>query len=100
MEQAVEQGLIKHIGLSNWVFGAMLIDTLNCANIPPAALQIEHHPYLVQPQLYLHHIQGILIVQNRTGKRTRPCNHRLRFLRSTILPGTGMEEGNRCKTPL
>ena len=52
MEQAVEQGLIKHIGLSNWVFGAMLIDALNFAKIFPSVLQIEHHPYLVQPQLY------------------------------------------------
>jgi D-xylose reductase len=50
MEKLVEKGLAKNIGISN--FNAQLImDLLRYAKIPPATLQIEHHPYLVQPKL-------------------------------------------------
>ena len=51
MEKAVEQGLIRHIGISNYT-GALILDLLTYAKIPPSVLQIEHHPYLTQPQLY------------------------------------------------
>jgi len=50
MEKAVEQGLIKHIGISNFT-GALILDCLAYANIHPSVLQIEHHPYLTQPKL-------------------------------------------------
>ncbi|KAF3057115.1 NAD(P)H-dependent D-xylose reductase XYR1 [Daldinia childiae] len=50
MEGLVNKGLTKSIGVSN--FQAQLIyDMLRYATIPPAALQIEHHPYLVQQEL-------------------------------------------------
>lgn len=50
MEKLVEKGLAKNIGISN--FSAQLVmDVLRYAKIPPATLQIEHHPYLVQPGL-------------------------------------------------
>lgn len=50
MEKLVEKGLAKNVGISN--FSAQLImDLLRYAKIPPATLQIEHHPYLVQPGL-------------------------------------------------
>ncbi|KAI1331325.1 Aldo/keto reductase-like protein [Xylariaceae sp. FL0255] len=50
MEKTVDLGLAKSIGISN--FQAQLIyDMLRYARIPPAALQIEHHPYLVQKEL-------------------------------------------------
>lgn len=50
MESLVEKGLSKSIGISN--FQAQLIyDLLRYAKIRPATLQIEHHPYLVQPEL-------------------------------------------------
>ncbi|KAI2630292.1 Aldo/keto reductase [Hypomontagnella submonticulosa] len=50
MEELVGKGLAKSIGVSN--FQAQLIyDMLRYAKIPPAALQIEHHPYLVQQEL-------------------------------------------------
>ncbi|KAI0837173.1 Aldo/keto reductase [Hypoxylon sp. FL0890] len=50
MEELVAKGLTKSIGISN--FQAQLIyDMLRYAKIPPAALQIEHHPYLVQQEL-------------------------------------------------
>jgi D-xylose reductase len=52
MEKAVEQGLIKHIGISNYT-GALILDCLAYAKIHPSVLQIEHHPYLTQPKLYL-----------------------------------------------
>jgi D-xylose reductase len=51
MELAVNQGLTKHIGISNYT-GALILDVLSYAKIPPSVLQIEHHPFLVQPQLY------------------------------------------------
>lgn len=50
MEKCVDQGLAKSIGVSNFN-GQLLMDLLRYAHIPPATLQIEHHPYLVQPGL-------------------------------------------------
>ncbi|EXJ85839.1 alcohol dehydrogenase [Capronia coronata CBS 617.96] len=50
MESLVDAGLVKNIGLCNCQ-GGLLLDLLRSARIPPAMLQIEHHPYLVQPQL-------------------------------------------------
>lgn len=50
MEGLVDAGLAKSIGISN--FQAQLIyDMMRYARIPPATLQIEHHPYLVQQEL-------------------------------------------------
>ncbi|KAI1820812.1 NAD(P)H-dependent D-xylose reductase [Xylaria intraflava] len=43
-------GFVKSIGISN--FSSQLIyDVLSYAKIPISSLQIEHHPYLTQPQL-------------------------------------------------
>ncbi|KAF8243501.1 Aldo/keto reductase [Wilcoxina mikolae CBS 423.85] len=50
LEKLVDAGLIRSIGVSNFQ-GALLLDLLRYARIPPAVLQIEHHPYLVQPDL-------------------------------------------------
>jgi len=50
MEGLVKKGLTKHIGVSNFQ-GSLIIDLLRYATIKPATLQIEHHPYLVQPTL-------------------------------------------------
>lgn len=50
MEDLVTKGLAKSIGISNFQ-GSLIIDLLRYANIRPATLQIEHHPYLVQPTL-------------------------------------------------
>ncbi|KAJ6018891.1 hypothetical protein N7522_000958 [Penicillium canescens] len=50
MEQLVDHGSVKSIGVSNFS-GSLLMDLLRYARIPPAALQIEHHPYLAQNQL-------------------------------------------------
>jgi D-xylose reductase len=50
MESLVDAGLVKHIGICN--FGTSLIrDLLSYARIRPAVLQIEAHPFLVQPKL-------------------------------------------------
>jgi D-xylose reductase len=50
MEQLVKAGLVREIGVSN--FGTSLLrDLLNQADIPPAMLQIEMHPYLTQEKL-------------------------------------------------
>lgn len=50
MERLVEQGLVRHIGISN--FGTALIrDLLSYCSIRPSVLQIESHPYLVQSKL-------------------------------------------------
>lgn len=50
METLVEKGLARSIGVSNFQ-GSLLLDLLRYAKIRPAVLQIEHHPYLVQPTL-------------------------------------------------
>jgi D-xylose reductase len=46
----LESGLARSIGVSNFQ-AQLLYDLLRYARIPPATLQVEHHPYLVQPQL-------------------------------------------------
>lgn len=50
MESLVSKGLAKSIGVSNFN-GQLLMDLLRYAKIPPATLQIEHHPYLTQEGL-------------------------------------------------
>jgi D-xylose reductase len=50
MEAAQKKGLTKSIGISNYT-GNLLLDLFTYAEIKPATLQIEHHPYLVQPKL-------------------------------------------------
>jgi D-xylose reductase len=50
LEELVDAGLAKNIGVSNFS-GALLIDVVRYARIPPAVLQIEHHPYLTQESL-------------------------------------------------
>ena len=50
MEKLVDRGLAHSIGISN--FNAqLLMDLQRYARIPPATLQIEHHPYLTQSSL-------------------------------------------------
>ena len=50
MEELVDEGLVKNIGISNFQ-GSLILDLLRYCRIRPAVLQIEHHPYLVQPGL-------------------------------------------------
>lgn len=50
MERAVEQGLVRSIGLSNFE-SDRLEEVLAAATIPPAALQVELHPYYQQRDL-------------------------------------------------
>lgn len=50
MENLVNKGYAKSIGISNFQ-GSLILDLLRYAKIRPATLQIEHHPYLVQPTL-------------------------------------------------
>lgn len=49
-EELKKKGLAKSIGISNYN-GALILDLLTYASVVPATLQIEHHPYLVQPNL-------------------------------------------------
>ena len=50
MEDLVDKGMAKSIGISNFR-SVLIMDLLRYARIPPATLQIEHHPYLVQGDL-------------------------------------------------
>ncbi|KAK7047855.1 D-xylose reductase [Paramarasmius palmivorus] len=50
LEKLVDLGLTRSIGVSNFQ-GALLMDVLRYARIRPAALQVEHHPYLTQKEL-------------------------------------------------
>lgn len=61
MEDLVRDGLVRHIGVCNYTTG-LLHDLLNYAEIPPALLQIESHPYLTQePLLKLCAQRGIAV---------------------------------------
>lgn len=50
MEQLVHSGLVKEIGICNYS-SALLHDLMAYADIKPAMLQIESHPYLTQANL-------------------------------------------------
>ena len=50
LEQTVDAGLAKSIGISN-AQAQTLFDLQTYARHPVSSLQIEHHPYLVQPTL-------------------------------------------------
>lgn len=50
LEAAVDQGIAKSIGVSNFQ-AQSLYDVLTYTKHPVSSLQIEHHPYLTQPGL-------------------------------------------------
>lgn len=50
MEQLVKDGLVKNIGVCN-LGTSMLRQMLNYAEIKPAVLQVEMHPYNTQQSL-------------------------------------------------
>lgn len=50
MEELQRAGLVRHIGVSNFNV-SLLRDLLSYAEIRPAALQVEMHPYLAQDKL-------------------------------------------------
>ncbi|AMV34466.1 putative oxidoreductase YtbE [Pirellula sp. SH-Sr6A] len=50
MEELVDQGLVKQIGVSNFSV-ALIRDLLAQCSIRPSVLQVEAHPYLVQAKL-------------------------------------------------
>jgi D-xylose reductase len=50
MEELVRAGLVRNIGVCNFNT-ALLRDLLTCAEIMPAVLQVEMHPYLAQEKL-------------------------------------------------
>lgn len=58
MEEIVDLGIAKSIGVSNFQ-GQSIIDLSRYAKKPISSLQIEHHPYLVQPKLIelAHHLK-------------------------------------------
>lgn len=60
LEDLVDAGLVKSIGISNFS-GALIQDLLRGCRIKPQLLQIEHHPYLVQERL-LEYVQSEGIV--------------------------------------
>ena len=50
MEQLVDEGLVKNIGVCNFNV-SLLTDLLATSRVKPAVLQIESHPYLSQKHL-------------------------------------------------
>jgi D-xylose reductase len=50
MEELVDRGLAKTIGVSNFCV-SLIRDLLSQCRIRPKVLQVESHPYLVQPKL-------------------------------------------------
>lgn len=61
MEKLVDKGLARSIGVSNYQ-AQSVYDALIYARIKPATLQIEHHPYLQQPDLVsLAQTEGIVV---------------------------------------
>lgn len=61
MQQLVKDGLVKNIGICNFVV-SLIRDLLSYAEIPPAVLQVELHPHLSQERLIRFcHEEGIAV---------------------------------------
>lgn len=50
MEEIVQLGIVRSIGISN-AQSQTIYDILSYCQQPLSVIQIEHHPYLVQPDL-------------------------------------------------
>ena len=75
MEGLVEAGLVRNIGVCN--FGVSLLrDILAYAEIRPAVLQVEMHPYLTQEKLvrFCHQQQINVTAFSPLGRRVVPPN--------------------------
>ena len=73
MEQAVNEGLVNNIGVSN--FSINKIDNiLSSCNIKPAMNQVECHPYLQQDELltYCQNNDIALTAYSPLGSKDRP----------------------------
>ncbi|KZT06421.1 Aldo/keto reductase [Laetiporus sulphureus 93-53] len=57
LEACVDEGLIRHLGISNMT-SALIMDLMSYARIKPSVLEVEIHPYNQQPRLieYAHSI--------------------------------------------
>ena len=51
MEALVDEGLVRHIGVSNFDVSVLSREILPFCRIPPFANEIELHPFLAQPKL-------------------------------------------------
>jgi diketogulonate reductase-like aldo/keto reductase len=77
MEQLVEKGLVKSIGVANFTT-AMIVDLLSYAKIKPVINQIEIHPYNTQEDVvnYCHkkeiHVTAYSPLGSNGGKIERP----------------------------
>ena len=61
MEELVDAGLVRHIGVCNYGV-SLLRDLLSQARIRPAVLQVELHPYLTQEKLVRFcHEEGVAV---------------------------------------
>ncbi|KAI0675285.1 D-xylose reductase [Trametes maxima] len=61
LEQLVDEGLIRHLGVSN-MCSALLMDLLTYARHRPSVLQIEIHPYNTQTRAVAYaHSQGLAV---------------------------------------
>jgi len=78
LEEAVEAGIVKSIGVSN-CSTQLLYDMLCYAKQPISSLQIEHHPYLVQPELIKMAQENDIAV---TGMPSDLCSSLNRFVNS------------------
>ncbi|XP_068755605.1 aldo-keto reductase family 1 member A1-like isoform X1 [Montipora capricornis] len=73
MEQLVERGLCKAIGISNFTI-KQTTNLLKTANILPACNQVELHPYLPQPELLQFSVSKgiVLTAYSPLGSPDRP----------------------------
>jgi diketogulonate reductase-like aldo/keto reductase len=73
LEEAVKEGLTKHIGISNFNL-QIILDLLTYAEIKPAVNQIEIHPYLVQYDLveYLKRLGIVVTAYSPLGNPGNP----------------------------
>ena len=74
MEQLTKKGLVREIGVCNYN-SALLHDLMNYAQIAPAVLQVEMHPYLTQDKLLRLALQyGLRVTAFSPLGASSPCD--------------------------
>ena len=104
LEELVDEGLIRHLGVSNFN-SALLMDLLKYARVKPAVLQIGQYAYIAADPCLANAHRRDTPLQRPIARRSirsiaGPRRDRLQLLRPAGLPRTQDAEGRPCDLAL